>query len=45
VFDIHLRACEEIIQAKHLMPIREQAVDKMRAKEAGSASDKNSLSY
>jgi hypothetical protein len=45
VLDVHLRACEEIIQAKHLMPIREQAVDQVRAKEAGTASDKNAFSY
>jgi hypothetical protein len=43
VVDIPLGAGEEIVGAQHFMAEIEQAVDEMRAEEAGTAGDKYSL--
>ena len=43
VFDIALRAGEEIVGADHFMALRHQPVDQMRAEKARSTSDQDTL--
>ncbi len=43
VQDVALGASEQVVGADHLMPLRQQAVDQVRAEEAGAAGDKDPL--
>ena len=43
VQDVVARAGEEVVDAEHVVPVREQPLAEERAEEAGAAGDKDAL--